>query len=83
VQGDAKSLIKDVSSDGMSQHEQAMGFLRGILHDAPLTTDQVKAESEGAGYAWRTIERAVSEMKEKDELLIKKDTGRTYKWYLL
>ena len=80
VHGDNKSLIDELSNDGTSELEQAKSFLRGILHDAPLPSEQVKAEAAGACYAWRTIERAAKEMKEEGSLEIKKDMGRNGKW---
>jgi putative DNA primase/helicase len=37
-------------------------FLRDLLADGPISTKQVKADAAGAGYAWRTIERAKRDM---------------------
>ncbi len=36
----------------------AGGFLRSLLEHGPVASKQIRAEAEGAGYAWRTIQRA-------------------------
>lgn len=42
----------------LAQRLDAEQFLRDLLADGPISTKQVKADATGAGYAWRTIERA-------------------------
>lgn len=55
---------------------EAMGFLRGILADAPLTAKQVKADANDAGHAWRTIQRAAKRL----GVDIRKDPGSKGVW---
>ncbi|MGE0469630.1 MAG: AAA family ATPase [Nitrospira sp.] len=38
--------------------DDARGFLRELLAKGPLPTKQIQKDAEGAGYAWRTIQRA-------------------------
>lgn len=41
-----------------SELDDAKDFLRGLLADGPIPSKQIRADSEGAGHAWRTIQRA-------------------------
>lgn len=38
--------------------EDAKKFLRGLLADGSIPSKQIRADAEGAGYSWRTIQRA-------------------------
>lgn len=38
--------------------EDAQSFLRDLLADGPIPSKQIRADAEGAGYSWRTIQRA-------------------------
>jgi hypothetical protein len=38
--------------------DDAKDFLRELLAEGPLPTKQIQKDAEGAGYAWRTIQRA-------------------------
>ena len=77
VQGDAKTLIEEVTaSEEGSELDDAMMFLKGILHDAPLTAKQVKKEADDAGHSWTTIRRA----SQKLGIEKRKDHGANGAW---
>jgi len=38
--------------------DDAKDFLRNLLAEGPVPTKQIQKDAEGAGYAWRTIQRA-------------------------
>lgn len=61
IGGTAREILGDVEhddSEGDGERLDAEQFLRDLLADGPISTKQVKADAAGAGYAWRTIERA-------------------------
>ena len=61
IEGTAREILGDVEhddSDGGGERLDAEQFLRDLLTDGPVSTKQVKTDAAGAGYAWRTIERA-------------------------
>ncbi|WP_339487839.1 AAA family ATPase [Pseudomonas sp. EL_65y_Pfl2_R95] len=61
VDGSAREILADVEKFGTeetSEQEDAEHFLLGILSAGQVPVKQIKADANGAGYAWRTIERA-------------------------
>lgn len=61
---DAVTVTAD---EAMAQHgdieerdavKDAKDFLKGLLADGPVRSKQIKQDAEGAGYSWRTIQRA-------------------------
>lgn len=62
VEGNARALLAKAEAvpegEGDSELEDAKAFLASLLSDGPMPTKAVQAEARGAGYAWRTIERA-------------------------
>ncbi len=44
--------------EGQTELEGARVFLRDLLSDGPVPSKQVRADADGAGYAWATIRRA-------------------------
>ncbi|WP_211467312.1 AAA family ATPase [Collimonas silvisoli] len=61
IEGTAREILGDVEhgdSEGGNERQDAEQFLTDLLADGPLPTKQIKADAHGAGYAWRTIERA-------------------------
>ena len=46
------------ANEDRSAFEDAKKFLRDLLADGPVSSKQVKADADGAGYAWRTMQRA-------------------------
>ncbi|QIK38101.1 AAA family ATPase [Caldichromatium japonicum] len=66
VEGSARTLIARAEAvpeeDAGGELEEAKNFLCDLLSDGPLTAKEVKADADGAGFAWRTIERAKREL---------------------
>ena len=61
IEGTAREILGDVEHDDSGDGGEKLDaeqFLRDLLADGPVSTKQVKADAAGAGYAWRTIERA-------------------------
>ncbi len=67
VEGQAKDLLAEAEPDtgGRTKRDEAAGWLRDLLADGLMAVNEVKAQAEDAGYAWRTVQRA------KDALGIK------------
>ncbi|MBR6000186.1 MAG: AAA family ATPase [Oxalobacter sp.] len=77
LQGDARKLMAEIEPEQLPDAlNDAMGFLRGILHDGPLTSSQVKAEAIGAGHSYDTIRRAAERLGVEK----RKDSGANGKW---
>lgn len=62
LEGTARELLAEAEAependDGTSV-AGADGFLRGLLADGPQSAKSIKADADGAGYAWRTVQRA-------------------------
>ncbi len=64
VEGEARAIIAQAEkwndpADGEGgELEEAKRFLRDLLADGPMGAREVKADADGAGFAWRTIHRA-------------------------
>ena len=62
VEGSAREILGEVEAEPdngeSTEREDAEQFLRDLLADGPVPTKQVRTDAAGAGYAWRTIERA-------------------------
>jgi putative DNA primase/helicase len=63
IQGSARELLGAVevdepTGDDGSERDDARLFLTSMLADGPTPVRRIKADAIGAGYAWRTIERA-------------------------
>ncbi|WP_457787189.1 AAA family ATPase [Pseudomonas sp. PL-6] len=62
IEGSAREILADVESTGdddqRSEQEDAEQFLQDLLSAGPVPVKQIKADASGAGFAWRTIERA-------------------------
>ena len=53
-----EAMRPQVHDDERSDLDDAKDFLRTLLADGPVPSKQIRAETEGAGHAWRTIQRA-------------------------
>jgi len=64
VEGTARELLAEaeVDSDIEGDSGDVDDFLRGLLADGPASAKQVKVDADGAGYAWRTVQRAAQRM---------------------
>jgi putative DNA primase/helicase len=61
IEGTAREIlgsVEYVEDDAGGEQQDAEQFLRDLLTDGPVPTKQIKADALGAGYSWRTIERA-------------------------
>lgn len=61
VEGSARDILGAVEApqtEETSEQDDAGEFLRGLLADGPVPSKQVKADADGAGFAWATIRRA-------------------------
>lgn len=63
IQGSARELlgaveVEETNGDDSSERNDAKLFLTSLLADGPLSVRNVRADAVGAGYSWRTIERA-------------------------
>lgn len=66
IKGDARDLLGQAETvPNAEEHEEldaAKTFLRELLADGPMYAKQIREESDGAGYSWRTVERAKKDM---------------------
>lgn len=61
IDGTAREILGTVEyeeEDAGGERQDAEQFLRDLLADGPVSTKQIKVDVSGAGYSWRTIERA-------------------------
>lgn len=63
ISGSARDLLGAVEvaesgDDSGTERKDAKTFLESLLSDGPVSVRSIKADSSGAGYSWRTIERA-------------------------
>jgi putative DNA primase/helicase len=53
-----EAMKPQVPDEERSDLDDAKDFLRGLLADGPVPSKQIRGDAEGAGHAWRTIQRA-------------------------
>lgn len=63
IVGSARQLLGNVELDDSNpadrtERDDAKSFLLSLLSDGPVSVKSIKQDAIGAGYAWRTIERA-------------------------
>lgn len=61
VEGSARELLATADAtneEGEGTQADAKRFLTDLLADGPLATKVIKADADGAGHSWRTIQRA-------------------------
>ncbi|MGF6510649.1 AAA family ATPase [Paraburkholderia sp. 32] len=62
IEGNAREILGDLETlpgeDEKTEREEAADFLAGLLAQGPVSVTSIRADATGAGYAWRTIERA-------------------------
>ncbi|OYT84817.1 MAG: hypothetical protein CFE46_19375 [Burkholderiales bacterium PBB6] len=61
LEGTAREVLAEAEAEAGDDEGEAAdvdGFLRGLLATGPMTARAVKADADGAGYAWRTVQRA-------------------------
>lgn len=76
VEGTARALLAEAEADERDEDGGTRGdardFLRDLLADGPLPTKAIKGDADGAGFSWRTIRRAQSDL----GIVAKKEGGR-------
>lgn len=61
IQGAARDILAEADTsgeDGINTLAQCKTFLLDLLADGPVSSKQIKTDAEGAGHAWRTVQRA-------------------------
>jgi len=53
-----KAEIDDANPNDKSERDDAKAFLIALLSERPMPVNSIKQDATGAGYTWRTIERA-------------------------
>lgn len=63
VDGDARLLLaaaeSDQTSDEAADRRHAVAWLREVLTGGPLPVKEVRKQADDAGFAWRTVQRAM------------------------
>jgi putative DNA primase/helicase len=62
LQGTAREVLADAEAEPDADDEGARdcaGWLRELLHDGPVSAREVKRCADEAGYAWRSVQRAM------------------------
>lgn len=68
IKGNARDIlgeieaIEDGDGEERTERDEARDFLRDLLAGGRVSVKKIQAEARGAGYAWRTIERAKREL---------------------
>lgn len=62
LEGTARELLADAEAEPENEDGTSAagvdGFLRGLLADGPIPAKAIKGDADGAGYTWRTVQRA-------------------------
>ncbi|GBH27936.1 AAA family ATPase [Burkholderia vietnamiensis] len=63
IHGTARDILGEIEQvaeddDGRSERDDAKDFLRSLLADGPVLVKVIQGDARGAGFAWRTVERA-------------------------
>ncbi|MEO1767818.1 AAA family ATPase [Thiobacter aerophilum] len=90
VEGEARAIIAQAEkwndpADGEGgELEEAKRFLTDLLTDGPMAAKEVKADADGAGFAWRTIHRAADALgvEKRKEGGAFGGKGAVWRWYL-
>lgn len=65
IEGTARELLAEAEGDQDAEAEPADdvdAFVRGCLSDGPKPAGAVKRDADGAGYSWRTVQRAAQRL---------------------
>lgn len=64
--GTARELLADAEADPENDdgttESGVDGFLRGLLADGPMPAKAIRADADGAGYAWRTVQLSATRL---------------------
>jgi putative DNA primase/helicase len=53
-----EAMVRQCDPEERNDIEDAKEFLRDLLADGPVSSRRIRADAEGSGYSWRTIQRA-------------------------
>jgi putative DNA primase/helicase len=65
IEGSARDILGEVEQDddgGQTEQDEAGELLRGLLADGPMRARELKADADGAGFNWKTMQRAASRL---------------------
>lgn len=65
VSGPARDILaslEDAGDELEGPRSEIEAFIRGCLADGPIPAKQFRADAEGAGYSWRTVQRVARRM---------------------
>ena len=66
LQGTARELLADAEAEPENDDGTTAagvdGFLHGLLADGPIPAKTIKADADGAGYAWRTVQLSATRL---------------------
>jgi putative DNA primase/helicase len=66
IEGTARDILGEIEhapdDDERTERDDAIVFLTDLLADGPMPVRTIRGDAVGAGYAWRTIERAKREL---------------------
>jgi putative DNA primase/helicase len=64
IDGTARDILGDIEQDDEEKtgQDEAQEFLASILADGPMRTKEIKLDADGAGYNWKTMQRAASRL---------------------
>lgn len=66
LEGSARDLLADAEADPLNEDGSTAagvdGFLRGLLADGPVAAKSLRIDADGAGYGWRTVQRAADRL---------------------
>jgi len=81
LDGTARELLADAEAetDDDDGPEDAAGWLRELLRAGPVASREVKKHADEAGFAWRTVQRAMRKAGAKSE---RRGFGKPAEWFL-
>lgn len=82
LQGSARELLADAEADDADDGEgagDAAAWLRELLANGPVAASDVKRFADEAGYAWRTVQRAMRKAGAESRRV---GYGKPAEWYL-
>ncbi|MEM5293526.1 AAA family ATPase [Burkholderia sp. JPY481] len=65
IDGSARDILGEVEQqddEAKTEQAEAEALLRGLLADGPVRARELKADADGAGFNWKTMQRAASRL---------------------
>lgn len=65
IEGTAREILGDVEGSDDEERtlkDDAKEFLASVLSDGPVRAGELKRDADGAGYSWKTMQRAASDL---------------------